>query len=173
MEKSVIKVLFVCESCVDRCKTFEKHFNKKLQDKGNIEVIAKGTQAYYEKDQLNEKDVMLADEVYCMTHKQLIWIKKNMENYMYNITNHSEKFQVIGVDNDYSFEDKELLDIVKEFSERWLIDRKNIVCNNCKNISYWNYCVEVSFGYPSNFDGETYKFCSDECLKHWVSKNIK
>ena len=33
--------------------------------------------------------------------------------------------------------------------------------------------IEVTFGYPSKYDFKCFDFCSDECLKDWVNKNIK
>lgn len=46
---------------------------------------------------------------------------------------------------------------------------------------YCDYCqiemefdtVEVTFGYPSNFDMDTYQFCSDKCLAMWCIAKIK
>lgn len=47
-----------------------------------------------------------------------------------------------------------------------------IDCDNCRKEMEFN-TVELSFGYPSRFDGHRFDFCSDKCLKGWMTKNIK
>lgn len=47
-----------------------------------------------------------------------------------------------------------------------------IRCDYCKKIMEFD-TVEVSFGYPSDFDMDSYEFCSDKCLAMWCITNIK
>ena len=44
-------------------------------------------------------------------------------------------------------------------------------CHQCKKGTEYN-TVTISFGYGSKFDGDNFLFCSDECLKQWVSGGI-
>lgn len=166
MVNKTIKILFVCDSGLDRSKTFKKHFLKIHQDKGNIKTFAKGIDAYNNKDQLTKEDIDIADEIYCMTYKQFEWIKNNIKDIDIN------DIKIIGVDNDYFFDDNKLISFIHSFENKWLINNKNLICDNCNNISIYNGYVEISFGYLSNFDGDTYRFCSDECCKKWFEKNL-
>lgn len=49
---------------------------------------------------------------------------------------------------------------------------KEYRCDYCNILMDFD-TIELSFGYPSEFDMESYVFCSDECLKKWVNSKIK
>ena len=50
---------------------------------------------------------------------------------------------------------------------------KTTICDNCgKDMSLNGEVINVEFNYGSLYDNSIYHYCSDDCLKIWVNKNL-
>lgn len=92
------KILFVCQSAIDRSKTF---FEVYAEKNPHFDIDYKGTEAYYEKDQLKLSDIESSFCVYCMTYDEYFWIVDNIGK-TYNVN-------VIGIDSFRQYKDNNLI----------------------------------------------------------------
>lgn len=104
-----MKILFVCSANKDRSRTAEDYFHERHPDfefesAGTNKKICDqlGTQA------LTEELLDWADEIFVMENKHREWIRSN------NIRKFDKKIRVLGIEDVYTYGQKELINILSE-----------------------------------------------------------
>ena len=109
-----IKIAFICDSGVNRSKTFADHLSQRFGPESNYYFNYGGINAYYDDCQLRPYHFEYYDVIYVMDLKQQMWITRNISEEFWH------KVFLIGISDEYDHMDPKLIELVDYWLENWI-----------------------------------------------------